>query len=98
VLRCIEFIYKSAGVNRPLQADEENPRENLYKTSYRDQINKVANAVKEIISGIKNFGNPIPLAPLNENGFIETTLNSNGKSIIVLPFDNISSDPDQDYF
>ena len=97
-LRCIEFIYKSAGVNRPLQADEENPRENLYKTFYRDQINKVANAVKEIISGIKNFGNPIPLAPINENGFNETTLDISGKSIIVLPFDNISSDPDQDYF
>ena len=25
VLRCIEFIYKSAGVNRPLRANEDHP-------------------------------------------------------------------------
>jgi TolB-like protein len=53
-LRGIEFIYKSAGVNRPLRANEDHPQENFNKTYYRDQINKVANAVKEIISSIKN--------------------------------------------
>ena len=53
VLRCIEFIYKSAGVNRPLRANEDHPQDNLNKTYYRDQINKVANAVKEIITAIK---------------------------------------------
>ena len=52
-LRSIEFIYKSAGVNRPLRANEEHPQDNLNKTYYRDQINKVANAVKEIISALK---------------------------------------------
>src|ERR1035437_6223630 len=52
-LRCIEFIYKSAGVNRPLRSNEDHPQDNLNKTYYRDQINKVANAVKEIISAIK---------------------------------------------
>jgi hypothetical protein len=51
--RGIEFIYRSAGVNRPLRADEDRPQENLNKTSYRDQTNKVANAIKEIISSIK---------------------------------------------
>ena len=51
--RCIEFIYKSAGVNRPLRANEDHPQDNLNKTYYRDQINKVANAVKEIITAIK---------------------------------------------
>jgi Tfp pilus assembly protein PilF/TolB-like protein len=50
-LRSIEFIYKSAGVNRPLKHDD-NPDKNLNKTFYRDQINKVANAVKEIIYGL----------------------------------------------
>jgi TolB-like protein/tetratricopeptide (TPR) repeat protein len=54
VLRCIEFIFKSAGVNRPLLASEDHPHDNLNKTYYRDQVNKVANAVKEIISAIKN--------------------------------------------
>jgi TolB-like protein len=52
VLRSIEFIYKSAGVNRPLNPSD-NPDKNLNKTFYRDQINKVANAVKEIITALK---------------------------------------------
>ena len=53
VLRSIDFIYKSSGVNRPLRANEDHPQDNLNKTYYRDQINKVANAVKEIITSIK---------------------------------------------
>jgi TolB-like protein len=47
-LRSIDFIYSSTGVNRPLKPDD-NPEKNLHKTYYRDQINKVANAIKEII-------------------------------------------------
>jgi TolB-like protein/Tfp pilus assembly protein PilF len=53
VLRSIEFIYKSAGVNRPLRANEDHPQDNLNKTYYRDQINKVANAIKEIFTALK---------------------------------------------
>lgn len=53
VLRGVEFIYKSAGVNRPLRRDEDSPKENLDHTFYRDQINKVANAVREIVEGLK---------------------------------------------
>jgi tetratricopeptide (TPR) repeat protein/TolB-like protein len=52
VLRGIEFIYKTRGVNRPLRSEEENPHNNLNNTIYRDQINKVALAIKEIIIGI----------------------------------------------
>jgi TolB-like protein len=52
VLRSVDFIYKSAGVNRPLRANEDHPQDNLNKTYYRDQINKVANSIKEIISAI----------------------------------------------
>jgi TolB-like protein/tetratricopeptide (TPR) repeat protein len=52
VVRGIEFIYKSAGVNRPL-TPSDYPEKNQYKTFYRDQINKVANAIKENISGFK---------------------------------------------
>src|SRR5664280_1915702 len=58
VLRCIEFIYKAAGVNRPLRANEDHPQDNINKTYYRDQINKVANAVKEIITAIKKPNQP----------------------------------------
>jgi TolB-like protein/Tfp pilus assembly protein PilF len=51
VLRSVDFIYKSAGVNRPLNPSD-NPEKNLNKTYYRDQINKVANSIKEIITAI----------------------------------------------
>jgi tetratricopeptide (TPR) repeat protein len=52
VLRGVEFIYKSPGVNRPLCAMEDKPHDNLNNTIYRDQINKIANAIKEIVSGL----------------------------------------------
>ena len=51
VLRSIEFIYKASGVNRPLKPNDERT-ENLNHIYYRDQINKVANAAKEIITAI----------------------------------------------
>jgi tetratricopeptide (TPR) repeat protein len=57
VLRGIEFIYRSAGVNRPLRSKEEKPHENLNNTLYRDQINKVANSIKEIIHGLSSEQN-----------------------------------------
>lgn len=47
-LRAIEFIFSGAGVNRPL-TPSDNPDKNLNKTFYRDQINKVAYAVRDVI-------------------------------------------------
>jgi TolB-like protein len=97
VLRGIEFIYRSAGVNRPLRSKEDNPGDNLNRTYYRDQINKVANSIKDIISGVMN----------ESAGFEDETIGpipdygksvSSEKSIIVLPFENISPDHDQEYF
>src|SRR5258706_4950582 len=55
VFRSIEFIFKSPGVNRPLTSSDKRD-ENSNRTFYRDQVNKVANAIKEIISSIKNPG------------------------------------------
>ena len=52
VLRGIEFIYKEPGVNKPLTSDDDN-KKNLNNTKYIIQINKIANALKEIISGLK---------------------------------------------
>ena len=60
-LRSIEFIFKSTGVNRPL-TPSDNPEKNLNKTFYRDQVNKVANTVKEIVTGLKTFART-PLKP-----------------------------------
>ena len=51
-LRSIDFVYKEPGVNRPLRPDDSEEK-NLESTKYRNQINKVANAIQEIISGIK---------------------------------------------
>lgn len=53
-LRAIDFVFKtSSGVNRPLRPDEDHPNDNLNKTYYRDQINKLANAINDIIRSIK---------------------------------------------
>ncbi len=52
VLRGIEFIRKTAGVNRPLTAHDDSLRESG-KILYRDQVNKVANAIKDIINAVK---------------------------------------------
>jgi tetratricopeptide (TPR) repeat protein len=61
VLRGIEFIYKEPGVNRPLSPDDDE-KINLNKTRYRNQINKVALAIKDIILGLKIE----PTAPIEE--------------------------------
>ena len=54
-LRSIDFIFREDGVNRPLlPLDDEKPGNN-YRPLFRNQINKLANAVKEIITGIKLF-------------------------------------------
>jgi len=57
MMRSIDFIYHSAGVNRSLRAKDDDIVENNYQVLYRNQINKVANAVKDIILGIKAIEN-----------------------------------------
>ena len=52
VLRGVDFIYKEPGVDRPLISDDDE-RKNLDKTKYRNQVNKVALATKEIIAAVK---------------------------------------------
>jgi TolB-like protein len=59
VLRAMDFVFKtSSGVNRPLRSNEDRPNDNLNKTFYRDQTNKVANALKEIFTAINNPVSP----------------------------------------
>ena len=52
VMRGVEFIYKEPGVNRSLSPNDHDEK-NLNNTNYRNQINKVALAIKEIILGFK---------------------------------------------
>ncbi len=54
VLRGVEFIYKEPGVDRPLTT-KDNEEKNLNKTNYRNQINKVALAIREIITSITQY-------------------------------------------
>jgi TolB-like protein/Tfp pilus assembly protein PilF len=61
VLRAIEFIYKEPGVNKPLTS-EDDEKKNLNNTKYRIQINKVANAIDEIVRSLKS----IQTAPLKD--------------------------------
>ncbi|MEA1886315.1 MAG: hypothetical protein U9N72_03790 [Bacteroidota bacterium] len=97
VLRGVEFIYKTVGVNRPLRSHEDKPGDNQNRTFYRDQINKVALTIKDIIAGLKGKqtesgkGNG-EIYTINEKSAVPE------KSIIVLPFENMSSDPEQEYF
>jgi TolB-like protein/Tfp pilus assembly protein PilF len=59
VMRGVEFVYKSSGVNRPLRPIEEHPNDNLNKTYYRDQINKVANSLRDIIQAMSQRGQSV---------------------------------------
>jgi len=52
LLRSIEFIYTEPGVNRPLTA-KDSEEKNQNRTNYRNQINKVANSIDEILSALK---------------------------------------------
>src|SRR5688572_8549712 len=52
-MRSIDFIYREEGVNRPLRPIDDEKNAGPLRPMYRNQINKLANAIKEIISGIK---------------------------------------------
>ena len=52
VLRSIDFVYKETGVNRQLRAKDDDIIRNPTQVLYRDQINKVALAIKEIIESL----------------------------------------------
>jgi hypothetical protein len=75
-MRSIDFIYRDAGVNRSLRpVDDEHA--GTGKILYRNQINKLANAVKELIQGIKNSGrggaSPAPALDLTARQIVPST-------------------------
>ncbi len=74
-LRAIEFIFKSSGVNRPLTSTDKR-EENSSKSFYRDQVNKVANSIKELTAAIKN---PVATTAKSINTYRPTTETSRHK-------------------
>lgn len=59
ILRPVDFIYRLPGVNRQLRAKDDEQIKNPNQILYRDQINKVAHAIKDIINGLKHFKEPV---------------------------------------
>ena len=59
-LRSIDFIYREQGINRPLHPTDDDKHDNPQRPMYRNQINKLANVIKEIISGIKQSRQTLP--------------------------------------
>lgn len=58
VMRSIDFVYKETGVNRQLRAKDDDIIKNPGQVLYRDQINKSALAIRDIIESMKS-----PAAP-----------------------------------
>jgi TolB-like protein len=73
-IRSVEFIFKTPGVNRPLKPDDSRT-ENHHHTYYRDQINKVANAIKEIIVALN-------LHNIGQNDLNVRNLNSESNTVL----------------
>jgi hypothetical protein len=59
-LRSIDFIYREKGVNRPLRAIDDDYINNNDQILFRNQINKLANAIKELVQGIKQMHKTAP--------------------------------------
>jgi TolB-like protein len=94
-IRSVDFIFRTHGVNRPMRVNEDHPSNNLNKTFYRDQLNKTANSLKEVIMAIFSPTKRIEqLVYVAEPPVRELPQ----KSVVVLPFVNISNDPEQEFF
>ena len=107
-LRSIDFIFRSPGVNRPLRPDDKR-QDNANNLFYRDQVNKIANAIKEIVTAIKYPGRTLDAyfdgaaeepseQVLAAEAKTKSEQNQAEKSLAVLPFVSLSQDPNQEYF
>ena len=69
MLRPVDFIYRSSGVVRPLLANEIDPKSNQEHTYYRDQVSKVAKAIKELVAAMKS-----PTTEIKSRSFSQETV------------------------
>jgi len=65
-LRAIDFTFQAAGVNRPLRPKDDESVKTGGQPSYRDQINKTANAISDIMAGLQGKDSK-PASSVNEN-------------------------------
>jgi TolB-like protein/Flp pilus assembly protein TadD len=109
VMRSIDFVYKETGVNRQLRAKDDDIIKIPGQILYRDQINKVALAIKEIIESMKSPGHDqTPKGTKTSSigdGKKPKNLRKNISdksiaeiSIAVLPFSNYTGDADLEWF
>ena len=94
MVRGVDFIYREPGVNRPLKPGD-NKRDNQNKTDFGNQVNKVANAIKELLSALRKPG-AVNVAQQTTRQVTKAEAAEN--SVAVLPFVNLSNDPSQEYF
>lgn len=59
-LRTIDFVYQDLGVNRPLRPKDDELPQTSGGLLYRNQINKVANAIKELVAAGKQAAAAAP--------------------------------------
>ena len=62
-LRSIDFTYQELGVNRPLRAKDDELARPAGSLLYRNQINKVANAIKELVLAARQTAAAAPSLP-----------------------------------
>ena len=84
VLRGVEFIYREPGVNRPLKSDDDE-RINQNKTKYRNQINKIGNAIKELISGLRTEPGGSVKTEISDSEPLEGTRREGGMRAQAIP-------------
>jgi TolB-like protein/predicted Zn-dependent protease len=93
-LRGVDFIFKGRGVNRPLRPADD-PERNFGRVAYRDQINKLSLAIKELLYAMRAFQPQGEVRPFAATPFADRP---QARCIVVLPFMNLSNDPSQEYF
>ncbi|MFH0842407.1 MAG: tetratricopeptide repeat protein [Bacteroidota bacterium] len=82
MLRGVDFIYKEPGINRPLILDDSEDK-NVNKTNYRNQLNKVANAIKEIITALKKHSQHAEEIPKEATGHVSVPHKNRIATIII---------------
>jgi len=105
VLRSIDFVYKETGVNRQLRAKDDDIIKSPAQILYRDQINKVALTIKEIIESMKSSNNQGKTAikeiqkrgkaDKKENLSEEPVLVEKSEIIDTLPLDELKNEKDK---